>query len=128
MEAGLKNRAVGSTKMNDVSSRSHLVVSIRVDRSAQHRSRKLRLEAARHFRTARCSEPSCVVCCHSHNATTGRGSCSKLHLVDLAGSERLSRTEATGERLKEAQNINKSLSSLGDVMAALARCARPAAC
>ena len=57
----------------------------------------------------------------SHNATTGRGSCSKLHLVDLAGSERLSRTEATGERLKEAQNINKSLSSLGDVMAALAR-------
>lgn len=104
--------------MNDSSSRSHLVMTIR---------------------------------CDSHNAQTGRGSCSKLHLVDLvrsqvhcplfflifiavaldfcvtatvalqAGSERLSRTEATGDRLKEAQSINKSLSSLGDVMAALAR-------
>ena len=42
-------------------------------------------------------------------------------LACQAGSERLSRTEATGERLKEAQSINKSLSSLGDVMAALAR-------
>ena len=51
--------------------------------------------------------------CDSHNAQTGRGHCSKLHLVDLAGSERLSRTEATGDRLKEAQSINKSLSSLG---------------
>jgi kinesin family protein C2/C3 len=43
----------------------------------------------------------------------------KLHLVDLAGSERLKKTEATGARLTEAQNINKSLSSLGDVISAL---------
>ncbi len=43
----------------------------------------------------------------------------KLHLVDLAGSERLARTGATGDRLKEAQNINKSLSALGDVIQAL---------
>jgi len=43
-----------------------------------------------------------------------------LNLVDLAGSERLSRTGATGDRLKEAQSINKSLSALGDVIAALA--------
>lgn len=42
-----------------------------------------------------------------------------LHLVDLAGSERISRSEATGDRLKEAQYINKSLSALGDVMADL---------
>jgi hypothetical protein len=38
----------------------------------------------------------------------------------FTGSERLSRTNATGDRLKEAQNINKSLSSLGDVIAAAA--------
>jgi kinesin family protein C2/C3 len=46
---------------------------------------------------------------------------SRLNLVDLAGSERLSRTGATGDRLKEAQAINKSLSSLGDVVNALAK-------
>ena len=45
---------------------------------------------------------------------------SKLRLVDLAGSERLSKTEATGDRLKEAQFINKSLSALGDCIHALA--------
>ncbi|KAG2286836.1 hypothetical protein Bca52824_046440 [Brassica carinata] len=43
-----------------------------------------------------------------------------LHLVDLAGSERIDRSEVTGDRLKEAQHINKSLSALGDVIFALA--------
>ena len=43
----------------------------------------------------------------------------KLHLVDLAGSERQSKTEATGDRLKEAQKINLSLSALGNVISAL---------
>merc|ERR1712007_18727 len=43
-----------------------------------------------------------------------------LHLVDLAGSERLDRSGAVGDRLKETQNINRSLSSLADVFAAKA--------
>merc|ERR1719166_175146 len=41
-----------------------------------------------------------------------------LHLVDLAGSERLDKSGATGTRLKETQNINRSLSSLADVFMA----------
>ncbi|KAJ6759770.1 KINESIN-LIKE PROTEIN KIN-14P [Salix purpurea] len=44
-----------------------------------------------------------------------------LHWVDLAGSERVDRSEATGDRLKEAQHINKSLSALGDVIFSLAQ-------
>ncbi|XAR70292.1 Minus-end-directed kinesin ATPase [Bertholletia excelsa] len=44
-----------------------------------------------------------------------------LHLVDLAGSERVDRSEATGDRLREAQHINKSLSALGDVIFSLAQ-------
>lgn len=43
----------------------------------------------------------------------------KLNLVDLAGSERVGKSGAEGSRLREAQHINKSLSALGDVIAAL---------
>lgn len=53
------------------------------------------------------------------NSITGERSEGTLNLVDLAGSERLSHSGATGERLKETQNINKSLSCLGDVIGAL---------
>jgi len=44
----------------------------------------------------------------------------KLNLIDLAGSERIDKSGAVGQALKEAQNINKSLSALGDVIAARA--------
>ncbi|GER45997.1 kinesin-related protein [Striga asiatica] len=88
MSVGLKNRAKGSTAMNERSSRSHSVVSI-----------------------------------HANGVDEKSGSSVKgsLHLVDLAGSERVDRSEVTGDRLKEAQHINKSLSALGDVIFALAQ-------
>ncbi|XP_026795764.3 kinesin-like protein KIFC3 isoform X1 [Pangasianodon hypophthalmus] len=50
---------------------------------------------------------------------TGTKTTGKLNLVDLAGSERVSKSGAEGERLKEAQNINRSLLALGDVIQAL---------
>jgi len=87
MEMGSMNRSVGSTAMNERSSRSHSVLTVIVDG-------------------------------YSHVTKDKTHGC--LHLVDLAGSERVGRSEATGDRLKEAQYINKSLSALGDVMADLA--------
>ena len=80
-------RATGRTACNARSSRSHLVMSLRLD---------------------------------GDNELTGASSRGALHLVDLAGSERLSRSGAAGDSLKETQAINKSLSALGDVIAALA--------
>ncbi len=47
---------------------------------------------------------------------------SKISLVDLAGSERADSTGAKGTRLKEGANINKSLTTLGKVISALAEC------
>jgi len=51
---------------------------------------------------------------------------SKISLVDLAGSERADSSGATGVRLKEGANINKSLTTLGNVISALAEVVSPA--
>ncbi|CAM8953918.1 unnamed protein product [Rhodiola kirilowii] len=70
-----------------------------------------------------CSSRShCIHCVmvKSQNLLDGECTRSKLWLVDLAGSERIAKTEVQGERLKEAQNINRSLFALGDVISALA--------
>jgi hypothetical protein len=56
---------------------------------------------------------------HGHSHVTGMVYLGKLHLIDLAGSERIGRSQATGERLKEAQAINLSLSALGNCVEAI---------
>jgi hypothetical protein len=91
MRVGDVNRTTASTKMNDTSSRSHAVFTIQLKQITHSLLSDSTIE-----RTAR------------------------MRLVDLAGSERAKATEATGQRLKEGGQINKSLTTLGRVIAALA--------
>lgn len=91
MTNGNKNRSVGATAMNADSSRSHSIFTVKIETS----------------------EPSDTSDGEQHIKA------GKLNLVDLAGSERQSKTQATGDRLKEAQKINLSLSALGNVISAL---------
>ncbi|KAF6139559.1 hypothetical protein GIB67_015516, partial [Kingdonia uniflora] len=67
------------------------------------------------------SRSHCIHCVMVKGENMMNGECtrSKLWLVDLAGSERVAKTDVQGDRLKEAQNINRSLSALGDVISAL---------
>ncbi|KFO36402.1 Kinesin-like protein KIFC3, partial [Fukomys damarensis] len=60
-----------------------------------------------------------IVTVQGRDCSTGIRTMGKLNLVDLAGSERVGKSGAEGSRLREAQHINKSLSALGDVIAAL---------
>ncbi|TYG84255.1 hypothetical protein ES288_D01G235300v1 [Gossypium darwinii] len=70
----------------------------------------------------RSSRSHSILTVHVHGKyTSGNMLRSCLHLVDLAGSERVDKSEVTGDRLMEAQHINKSLSCLGDVVTALAQ-------
>eukprot|EP00930_Biecheleria_cincta_P023564 TRINITY_DN17016_c0_g1_i1.p1 TRINITY_DN17016_c0_g1~~TRINITY_DN17016_c0_g1_i1.p1 ORF type:complete len:1264 (-),score=307.06 TRINITY_DN17016_c0_g1_i1:30-3821(-) len=65
-----------------------------------------------------------IVMIENTNHKTKQVSTGKLTLCDLAGSERLKKSEVTGEQLKEAQSINKSLTALGDVIEALTKQAK----
>ena len=92
LEVGERNRAKACTNLNEHSSRSHALVSVTVT------TRAASAELG--------GEP-------------GPTRSARLHLVDLAGSERVARSHATGVHMKEAQSINRSLSMLGDIIAAL---------
>ena len=70
---------------------------------------------------AHSSRSHCILSFHlrATNVHEGIVTESRLRMIDLAGSERLDRSGATGQRLEETKSINKSLSALGDVIAAL---------
>lgn len=115
-EFGHTNRTTEFTNLNEHSSRSHalLIVTVRgVDCSTG-----LRTTGECGQRAARPEHP-----CHLPHwgglDLPGALPAGKLNLVDLAGSERVGKSGAEGSRLREAQHINKSLSALGDVIAAL---------
>ncbi|XP_037832882.1 kinesin-like protein KIF1B isoform X6 [Kryptolebias marmoratus] len=91
MDAGNKARTVAATNMNETSSRSHAVFTIVFTQKKHDNETDLTTEKV-----------------------------SKISLVDLAGSERADSTGAKGTRLKEGANINKSLTTLGKVISALA--------
>lgn len=91
IDEGNKARTVAATNMNETSSRSHAIFSIVF---TQRR--------------------------HDSLSDLSSAKVSKLSLVDLAGSERADATGAKGDRLKEGANINKSLTTLGKVISALA--------
>lgn len=84
-------RTVAATNMNETSSRSHAVFTIFFTQQRVDKITQLSTEKV-----------------------------SKISLVDLAGSERADSTGAKGTRLKEGANINKSLTTLGKVISALA--------
>ncbi|KAK0560480.1 hypothetical protein OC844_003733 [Tilletia horrida] len=91
MDEGNKARTVAATNMNETSSRSHAVFTLVLTQR--------RLDTDTNLETEKVS---------------------RISLVDLAGSERANSTGATGARLKEGANINRSLTTLGKVIAALA--------
>ena len=104
MQRGAMTRATASTKMNEISSRSHAVFIIISEQ----------LEYIDDDTGAQ--EPGA----DGESGYKGQAfKVGKLNLVDLAGSERVRLTGATGRRLEESKKINQSLSALGNVIAAL---------
>lgn len=108
MDEGNKARTVAATNMNETSSRSHAVFTLLLTMKRHDTSTNLDTEKVSRIR--------CVILCSFLMVWTG----TQCSLVDLAGSERANSTGATGQRLKEGANINKSLTTLGKVISSLA--------
>ncbi|KAJ2229092.1 hypothetical protein IWW45_006340 [Coemansia sp. RSA 485] len=116
---GDRNRQIGGTNMNERSSRSHTIFRIVVESrdkaemtgdSGALGDADALVRRQQRLSTGSAQEP---------NEFTGAVMVSCLNLVDLAGSERVGQTGAEGQRLKEGAHINKSLLSLGTVIARL---------
>ncbi|KAK9834774.1 hypothetical protein WJX74_010161 [Apatococcus lobatus] len=121
MQRGAAERAVGATKLNELSSRSHAVFIIIVEKSSVLAEDTGRAETAEMAQLSgnmpgmgRQAPAPAVNGEVRQSVKVG-----KLNLVDLAGSERVHITGATGKRLEESKKINQSLSALGNVIAAL---------
>jgi kinesin family protein 3/17 len=120
MQRGAAVRATGATRMNEMSSRSHALFIIIVEqtetqphggdaRGGPHSPSAMGLDTDAEFAAAAAAAAE-----RQQNFRVG-----KLNLVDLAGSERVRISGATGTRLEESKQINKSLSALGNVISAL---------
>lgn len=124
MERGGAVRATGETRMNDFSSRSHAVFIIIAEQSetvyVDDQGAELTPEEFQKFMHRRgVHREQDMVRLEDHVKQTFK--VGKLNLVDLAGSERVERSGAQGLRLKESQNINKSLTMLGIVISTLVK-------
>jgi len=119
MERGSTVRATAQTAMNDASSRSHAVFIVIVEQS----DTLVATNGEGGNESERAAGPPDVAAERAGGPLGGAGNqrvrVGRLNLVDLAGSERPRVTGATGQRLEETKKINQSLSSLGNVIAAL---------
>ena len=122
MERGGAVRATGETKMNEVSSRSHAVFIVIAEQSEtvyvdDHGVELSPEDFQKFMHTRGVKREQEMVKLEDHLRQSFK--VGKLNLVDLAGSERVRLSGATGQRLEESKQINRSLSALGNVISAL---------